>query len=80
MGNWHLLLQTNEATCILPLTGGVRVFVCENLALYGAYAPETMFPSLTMSCPNTASLKPRKLLRDAFLSHKSNEPRKERGE
>jgi hypothetical protein len=23
-----------------PLTGGVRVFVCENLALYGAYTPE----------------------------------------
>jgi hypothetical protein len=45
IGNWHLLLQTNEATCILPRTGGVRVFVRENLALYGAYTPGTMFPS-----------------------------------
>jgi len=44
IGNWHLLLQTNQATCILPLTDGVRVFVCENLALYGGYARETMSP------------------------------------
>jgi len=43
--HWRLLRQRNGATCILPLTVGLRVFDCENLALHGEYTPGTIFPT-----------------------------------
>jgi hypothetical protein len=39
------LRNSHDKSFRLSVTIGVRVFVCENLAFHGEYAPETMFPN-----------------------------------
>jgi hypothetical protein len=39
------LRNSHDKSFRLSCTGGLRVFVCENLAFHGEYAPVTMSPS-----------------------------------
>ena len=50
------LRNSHDKSFRLSCTVGLRVFVCENLAFHGEYAPATMFPSLITGCDLNRSL------------------------